>query len=501
MKLFAPIALFVYNRPLHTAKTIAALLKNDFAEDSEIFIYSDGPRSVMVAAAVAEVRNLINAVVGFKSINIIKREKNLGLANSILDGVGYLCNKFGRVIVVEDDLVTLPNFLQYMNAALDKYAQYPKVYSITGYSFTNNISGIEDTYFLPITSTWGWATWKNKWSLFERNKEKLALDLKDPIFCSAFNLQGSFFYSQMAESALHGRVDSWGIYWYYCVFKVGGYSLFPAKSLVQNIGYDGSGIHSRGENEVELVPFDPVLTNDLEIKERNVELIKDILALEKKKILTSSKRQKIIKKISFFNIKTKLQKKVFNFFTNKFNNFNILNNQMRCVFGEGTIFYSSCVIDNETPHKSLIWIGSNSHIRANLQIFPHGGRIKIGDFCYIGDHSRIWSMNSVVIGDRVLISHGVNIHDHIAHSLSADERHKHFVEIVTAGHPINLLNVSSKSIVIEDDTWIGFNATILKGVTIGKGAIVGACSVVTKDVPAYTIVVGNPAKIIGISNV
>ena len=110
-------------------------------------------------------------------------------------------------------------------------------------------------------------------------------------------------------------------------------------------------------------------------------------------------------------------------------------------------------------------------------------------------------MNSVVIGDRVLISHGVNIHDHIAHSLSADERHKHFVEIVTAGHPINLLNVSSKSIVIEDDTWIGFNATILKGVTIGKGAIVGACSVVTKDVPAYTIVVGNPAKIIGISNV
>ena len=130
-------------------------------------------------------------------------------------------------------------------------------------------------------------------------------------------------------------------------------------------------------------------------------------------------------------------------------------------------------------------------------MYGHLGNIEIGETCYVGENSRIWSAASITVGNRVLISHGVNIHDNSAHSLSAETRHKHFMQIISTGHPSVLDDISSAPIVIEDDAWIGFNATILKGVTIGKGAVVGAASVVTKDVEAYSIVAGNPARPIG----
>ncbi|MEO8938081.1 MAG: acyltransferase [Burkholderiaceae bacterium] len=172
-------------------------------------------------------------------------------------------------------------------------------------------------------------------------------------------------------------------------------------------------------------------------------------------------------------------------------------NDARCVYGERTKLYPSCVIENETSDPTAIVMGSDTHVRGNLQIFAHGGKIRIGDHCYVGDHTRIWSMSSIEIGDRVLISHNVNIHDHIAHSLSASDRHMHLDEIIFRGHPKTLENVTSIPVVIEDDAWVGFNATVLKGVRIGRGSIVGACAVVTKNVPDYTVVVGNPARIVG----
>jgi acetyltransferase-like isoleucine patch superfamily enzyme len=147
--------------------------------------------------------------------------------------------------------------------------------------------------------------------------------------------------------------------------------------------------------------------------------------------------------------------------------------------------------------RASISIGERSVLLCKMETLAHGGRIVVGSDCFIGENSYIWSAAEISIGDRVLISHGVNIHDHIAHSLSAAERHVHFQQIFSAGHPEVLENVARQRVAIEDDAWIGFNATILKGVTIGRGAIVGACSVVTKDVPPFAIVVGNPARQIG----
>ena len=166
----------------------------------------------------------------------------------------------------------------------------------------------------------------------------------------------------------------------------------------------------------------------------------------------------------------------------------------RCVLGEGSVFYPSSSIESLNGPSSVV-VGSGTHVRGGLHTFPNGGKITIGDDVYIGDETRIWSMSSITIGNRVLISHNVNIHDHIAHSVSATDRKAHFASIISSGHPTELDNVTSIPVVVEDDAWIGFNATVLKGVTIGRGAIVGACAVVTKDVAPYTIVVGNPARV------
>ncbi len=154
-------------------------------------------------------------------------------------------------------------------------------------------------------------------------------------------------------------------------------------------------------------------------------------------------------------------------------------------------------IENLANKPDLICIGKNSVLRGELLIFAHAGEIHLGEDCYLGENSRIWSSELVKIGNRVYISHNVNIHDTNSHSLNPQIRHEHFVKIISTGHPkINDVDIKSQPVYIEDDVWIGFNSTIFKGVKIGKGAVIGACSVVTKDVPEFVVVVGNPAKVI-----
>jgi acetyltransferase-like isoleucine patch superfamily enzyme len=153
-------------------------------------------------------------------------------------------------------------------------------------------------------------------------------------------------------------------------------------------------------------------------------------------------------------------------------------------------------IFNVRKSRAAIRVGAETIIRGELLTFAHGGAISIGDWCYVGENSRVWSADSVSIGNRVLISHNVNIHDTNGHPNDAELRHADFRNIATVGHPKDNPGVTSSPIVIEDDVWIGFNTTILKGVTIGKGAIVGASSVVTRSIPPGVIVVGNPAKIV-----
>lgn len=239
----APILLFAYNRPFHLKRTLEALSKNTYTDESSLFIYSDAAKDEKDKNAVEEVREVIKNIKGFAKVELILRENNFGLANSVINGVTEIINKFGKVIVLEDDILTTPNFLVYMNEALEFYKNFPNVFSISGYSYPiHNVKRIPEYFFLHRASSWGWGTWKDKW-------EKTDWDVKDfELLKNDKNLQANFsrggndlFPMLLAYKA--GLNQSWGIRWAYTHAKHDGVCLYSAKSKVQNIGADASGTH------------------------------------------------------------------------------------------------------------------------------------------------------------------------------------------------------------------------------------------------------------------
>ncbi len=250
MTTLSPIALFVYNRPSHTRQTVEALQKNTLAQESDLIIFSDAAKKPEAAEAVHEVRAYLRQIDGFKSIKIIERDKNWGLANSIIDGVTSVVNQHGRIIVLEDDLVVTPHFLDFMNRALDKYENEQQVIQVSGYMFPVKLDIEEDALFLPLTTSWGWATWQRAWQLFDPDAKGYVQVKADLALRKRFNLDGAYDYFSMLEGQLAGRVDSWAIRWYLATFLLGGLTLYPRQSLVLNAGFDGSGTHGAASGQL-----------------------------------------------------------------------------------------------------------------------------------------------------------------------------------------------------------------------------------------------------------
>jgi hypothetical protein len=238
----SPIALFVYARLDHMRRTIEALKRNRLAAESDLIVFSDGPKRQEVAALVQEVRRYIRNIDGFKSVRIIERERNLGLAASIIDGVTCICDMHGRVIVIEDDLITSPHFLTYMNDALDKYADTQQVAAVSGFHPPFKAQ-LPETFFQCDAECWGWATWKRAWEKFNPNGAELLAELKRRGLLKTFNQDNTYPYVRMLKDQIEGRNDSWAIRWRATVILNGMLSLYPDRSLVCNIGLDGSGTH------------------------------------------------------------------------------------------------------------------------------------------------------------------------------------------------------------------------------------------------------------------
>ena len=239
----APVALFVYNRINHTKEVIEALKKNELASDTDLFIFSDGPKNDDYSESVNEVRVYINSLNGFKSVNIYEQKLNVGLATSIIQGVTKMLSDYEQVIVLEDDLVTSPHFLRFMNEALELYKDDEGVVSIHAYMFPLNMS-LPDTFFLKDPGCWGWATWKRGWELFESDGKKLLNEIKRQGRVNDFNFNGSYNYLEMLESQVLGKNSSWAVRWYASAFLKNKLTLYPGNSLVRNIGHDASGTHS-----------------------------------------------------------------------------------------------------------------------------------------------------------------------------------------------------------------------------------------------------------------
>jgi hypothetical protein len=243
----APIVLFVYNRPDHTRRTLAALAANPLAVESDLIVYADGPKKPEHQASVDAVRELVRSTRGFKSVAIVERETNLGLANSIIAGVTEVCAARGRVIVVEDDLVVAPDFLMFLNAGLDRYRSEESVLQISGYGYPAHDQSTPQTFFLPMVSCWGWATWSRAWAAFDPKMSALSQLDDDPGARRRFNVDDTYDYYGMACQQRQGKIDSWGIRWQLSLFAHDGLVLYPRNSLVYNAGVDASGTHGSGQ--------------------------------------------------------------------------------------------------------------------------------------------------------------------------------------------------------------------------------------------------------------
>ena len=283
MQNFAPIALFVYNRPEHTRRTIKFLQQNLLANESRLFIFSDAAKDSSQQLLVDEVRAIIRLVDGFKSVEIIERKTNFGLAESIINGVSTLVFEYGKVIVFEDDLISSAYTLQYFNDALQRYQNEEKVMHIGAYMYPLKGENLPETFFYRAATSWGWATWERAWRDFEPDVNKIIarFDRKKK---NEFSIQGTMnFWKQIIEFK-RGRNNSWAIRWYASIVLKGGLTLNPSKSLINNNGHDGSGIHS-GLNDIYHVIINPVLLTTFPEKiEENKEAylaIKDFLKTRK----------------------------------------------------------------------------------------------------------------------------------------------------------------------------------------------------------------------------
>lgn len=265
----APIILFVYNRLLYTQQTIESLKKNVLAKESELFIYSDAPKSEKDKKFVAEVREYIRAIEGFSNVVIKESDTNKGLAKSITKGVTEVIEKYKKAIILEDDLIVSPFFLRYMNETLELYKDEEDVISIHGYLYPLK-EKLPETFFLKGADCWGWATWKRGWDLYDDDAEKLSKQLMEKKLEKEFDFNENYNYSRMLKQQIKGEIDSWAIKWYASAFINNKLTLYPGRSLVKNIGTEGLGTH-----------FKSTKAFDSELSEAPVE-IKKIKIMESK---------------------------------------------------------------------------------------------------------------------------------------------------------------------------------------------------------------------------
>jgi Glycosyl transferase family 2 len=269
-KMNAPIILFAYARPQHLRSTVEALQKNPGANQHELIVYADAAKSPDKDSDVNRVRRYLATISGFKSITIHHRPHNFGLAKSIISGVTEVLNAHERVIVLEDDMVTSSHFLRYMNEALDMYEDNERVISVHGYIYPVQ-QDLPEAFFLRGADCWGWATWRRGWALFNPDGQFLLDELKRKNLRDQFDLNGAYSYSGMLESQIKGANDSWAVRWHASAFLADKLTLYPGRSLVQNIGNDNSGTHCGNSVAHDiLLTSTPIDFKEIEVKPSEV---------------------------------------------------------------------------------------------------------------------------------------------------------------------------------------------------------------------------------------
>lgn len=246
----APIILFTYNRPNHTQLTIRSLQNNRLCCKSELYLFSDGYKDDSDKEQVLEVRRLIRSIGGFAKKHIVENRHNAGLASNIINGVAHVVDRHGKAIVLEDDLITSPYFLTFMNETLEKFENEERIGHIHGFCYP--IDGLPDAFLIKWTGSWGWATWKRAWQKFNPDGQALLDEIEKRNLSKQFDFDGNYPFTRMLRRQVNGQNDSWSIRWNASLFLNDILSINAGRSLVKNIGFDGSGRHS-GKEEIYVV--------------------------------------------------------------------------------------------------------------------------------------------------------------------------------------------------------------------------------------------------------
>lgn len=274
--MLAPIVLFVYNRPWHTQQTVEALQKNVLAEESDLYIFADGPKETATEEQkerIRQVREYIHQITGFKQIIIYESAQNIGCADSIIAGISSVLKEHEKIIVVEDDIVTSRYFLRFMNDALDFYEQDSRIYMIGGFKLGFKIPWwySHDVFIVHRSCSWGWATWKNRWIMADWNVSDYNSFVRNKKEIDRFCRGGNDMFP-MLQKQMEGKIDAWDIRWDYCMYKHNAYCLWPTNSWSNNIGFDGSGVHCENDSSKDVTE----LHNSYKVK-----FVRDISADEK----------------------------------------------------------------------------------------------------------------------------------------------------------------------------------------------------------------------------
>ena len=265
--MLAPVVVFSYNRPDHLHRTLGALSKNDLASESVLYIYCDGPKPDATEEQRRQIianREVAHAVTGFKEVNVVERGGNFGLKNNIVGAVTEIVNHYGRVITLEDDVVSSVGFLKYMNDALETYKDESMVMHVSAYMYPHKCK-LPDTFFYPVPYPGGgWATWQRAWNCYNDNTQELYEYWKDK--WGVFDVFGGDYLSKQLKKNLDGSMNTWFVKWHAIMLQKGALSLFPGRSLTNNIGFDDMATHCYVTNKFDVIPTDYVKVEKLPLQ-------------------------------------------------------------------------------------------------------------------------------------------------------------------------------------------------------------------------------------------
>ena len=483
----APVLLFVYNRPWHTEQTLRALRENDLADQSILYVYADSPKhlaSEEQVAKVEEVRRLVQSEQWCKEVKLVTAKRNKGQVQSFVDGITDVVNEHGRAIVLEDDQVTSKGFLKFMNEALEIYKDDEKVMHVSGYMYPAEFECEDTTFFLQVQSCPGWGTWKRAWDLYNHDAaDHFTYFNQTKERRRKFDIEGNAYYFNQLKKNSGTKLYSWAVRWHASCIRAGGLSLFPVKSLVQNIGCDDTGEHC-GEEARAMYQVEP--TDYLPIKRIPVvenQAIRRSVDNHYKAHLGRGRRQSLFRRLNpkrflLLPLYAALRKSLRLLVRMAYPELKTLDVSVAQRTGILSSAFDSEVSGkaklNKPYHLNSTAVGDYSYVMPNSWI----SQARIGKFCSIGP--------------GFFCGGGIHPVDGISTApMFYSTREQNGMTLSSTDKC-----VERKMITIGNDVFIGMNVTVLDGVTIGDGAVVGAGCVVSKDVPPYAIVVGNPMRIL-----